>query len=183
MKGRIFKYISGIGDSIWMSTNTCNKKTVDKFMLGSIEDILKALRSWLSFNYVKLMRKIKIKNADIPTTLENEEIPTKSKLREVLDSSSARERVMISLVAFAGLRPQVLGKYDSSDGLKLSDIKDLEIKANGADIVFTNIPARIMVRPNLSKTENQYFIPRSISLCNLWPRAIYKYSEKTKFVN
>ena len=122
-----------------------------------IEDILKALRSWLSFNYVKLMRKIKIKDADIPTTLENEEIPTKAKLREVLDSASARERVIISFVAFAGLRPQVLGKYDSSDGLKLSDIKDLEIKANGADIAFTSIPARIMVRPNLSKTGNQYF--------------------------
>ncbi|MEM3007063.1 MAG: hypothetical protein QXY25_03095 [Candidatus Nitrosotenuis sp.] len=45
-----------------------------------IEDVLKALRSWLSFNYVKLVRKIKIKNADIPITLENEEISSKSKL-------------------------------------------------------------------------------------------------------
>ncbi|MEO9310242.1 MAG: hypothetical protein ABI337_08100, partial [Nitrososphaera sp.] len=36
-----------------------------------IEDILKALRSWLSFNYIKPVRKIKIKNADIPITLEN----------------------------------------------------------------------------------------------------------------
>jgi len=54
-----------------------------------IEDILKALRSWLSFNYVKLVRKIKIKNADIPITLENEEIPSKTKLREILDAASA----------------------------------------------------------------------------------------------
>ena len=122
-----------------------------------IEDILKALRSWLSFNYVRLMRKIKIKNADIPITLENEEIPTKSKIRDVLDSASARQRVMISFVALAGLRPQVLGKYDSSDGLKLSDIRGLEIKSDGTDIVFADIPARIMVRPNLSKTGNQYF--------------------------
>jgi hypothetical protein len=122
-----------------------------------IEDILKALRSWLSFNYVRLMRKIKIKNADIPVTLENEEIPTKAKLREVLDSASARQRVAVSLVAFAGLRPQVLGKYDSSDGLKLSDIKDLEVKSDGTDITFTNTPARVMVRANLSKTGNQYF--------------------------
>jgi len=41
--------------------------------------------------------------------------------------------------------------------LKLSDIKGLEIKPDGADIVFADIPARIMVRPNLSKTGNQYF--------------------------
>jgi len=122
-----------------------------------IEDILKALRSWLSFNYVKLVRKIKIKNADIPVTLENEEIPSKSKLRDVLDSASVRDRVIISFIALAGLRPQVLRKYDSSDGLKLSDIKDLEIKPNGENVVFTDIPARIMVRPNLSKTGNQYF--------------------------
>ena len=122
-----------------------------------IEDILKALRSWLSFNYVKLVRKIKIKNADIPVTLENEEIPSKSKLRDVLDSASVRDRVIISFIALAGLRPQVLGKYDSSDGLKLSDIKDLEIKPNGENVVFTSIPARVMVRPNLSKTGNQYF--------------------------
>ena len=122
-----------------------------------IEDILKALRSWLSFNYVKLVRKIKIKNADIPITLENEEIPSKAKLREILDAASTRARVSISFMSLAGLRPEVLGKYDSSDGLKLADIKDLEIKPNGEDIVFTNIPARVMVRPNLSKTGNQYF--------------------------
>jgi len=103
------------------------------------------------------VRKIKIKNADIPVTLENEEIPSKIKLREILDAASARERVIISFMALAGLRPQVLGKYDSSDGLKLSDIKDLEIKSDDADIVFADIPARIMVRPNLSKTGNQYF--------------------------
>ena len=40
-----------------------------------IEDILKALRSWLSFNYIRLMRKIKIKNADIPITLEYSVLP------------------------------------------------------------------------------------------------------------
>ena len=122
-----------------------------------IEDILKALRSWLSFNYVKLVRKIKIKNADIPITLENEEIPSKSKLRETLDAASTRARVSISFMSLAGLRPEVLGKYDSSDGLRLSDIKDLEIKPNGQDVVFTSTPARVMVRPNLSKTGNQYF--------------------------
>ena len=122
-----------------------------------IEDILKALRSWLSFNYVKLVRKIKIKNADIPITLEDEEIPSKAKLREILDAASARARVSISFMALAGLRPEVLGKYDSSDGLKLSDIQDLEIKSGGTDVTFANIPARIMVRPNLSKTGNQYF--------------------------
>lgn len=119
-----------------------------------IEDILKALCSWLSFNYVKLVRKIKIKNADIPVTLENEEIPSKSKLGDVLNSA-ARERVSISFMALAGLRPEVLGNYHGTDGLKISDIKDLEIQ-NG-DVFFKKIPAKVVVRSALSKARHQYF--------------------------
>lgn len=122
-----------------------------------IEDILKALRSWLSFNYVQLMRRIKIKNADIPVTLEDEVIPTQENLRDILDAATIRARVIISLMAFAGFRPEVIGKYDSSDGLLLSDIKDLEIKSDGTDVSFARIPAKIVVRPNLSKTGHQYF--------------------------
>lgn len=121
-----------------------------------IEDILKALRSWLSFNYVKLVRKIKIRNADIPVTLENEEIPSKQKLGDVLNSAAARERVSISLMALAGVRPEVLGNYHGTDGLKISDIKDLEIQQNG-DICFTKIPAKVVVRSALSKAGHQYF--------------------------
>ncbi len=120
-----------------------------------IEDILKALRSWLSFNYVKLVRKIKIKNADIPVTLENEEIPSKSKLDDVLNSAPARERVSISFMALAGVRPEVLGNYHGVDGLKISDIKELEIQ-NG-DVFFASIPAKVVVRPALSKAGHQYF--------------------------
>ena len=122
-----------------------------------IEDILKALRSWLSFNYVQLMRRIKIKNADIPVTLEDEVIPTQEKLRDIFDAATIRGRVSISLMALAGVRPEVLGKYDSSDGLLLSDIKDLEIKSDGTDVSFTNMPARVVVRQNLSKAGHQYF--------------------------
>lgn len=121
-----------------------------------IEDILKALRSWLSFNYVNLMRKIKIKNADIPVTLENEEIPSEKKLGDVLNSASARARVSISLMSLSGVRPQVLGNYHGVDGLKISDIKDLEIQQNG-DVSFTKTPAKVVVRSALSKAGNQYF--------------------------
>lgn len=120
-----------------------------------IEDILKALRSWLSFNYVKLVRKIKIKNADIPVTLENEEIPSKSKLGDVLNSAPARERVSISFMALAGIRPEVLGNYHGNDGLKISDIKDLVIKDD--DVFFERIPSKVVVRPALSKAGHQYF--------------------------
>ncbi len=120
-----------------------------------IEDILKALRSWLSFNYVKLVRRIRIKNADIPVTLEDEEIPTRERIREVLDSAPARERVSISMMAFAGVRPQVLGNHHGEDGLRVRDIPDLQIDGNNVSLA--RMPARITVRPALSKAGHQYF--------------------------
>jgi len=41
-----------------------------------IDSFLKTVRSWLSYNYIKTVRKIRIKNSDIPVTLETEMIPT-----------------------------------------------------------------------------------------------------------
>ncbi len=120
-----------------------------------IEDILKTLRSWLSFNYVRLVRKIKIKNADIPVTLEDEEIPTRERIQDVLDSAPARERVSISMMAFAGVRPQVLGSHHGEDGLRMRDIPDLQV--DGQNVSIARTPARITVRPALSKAGHQYF--------------------------
>ena len=120
-----------------------------------MSDILKALRSWLSFNYVTLVRKIKIKNSTIPVTLENEVVPSREKLADILNSARARERTSISLMALSGVRPEVLGNYQGKDGLKLADIKDLAISNN--DIHFERIPARIVVRSTLSKAGHQYF--------------------------
>lgn len=45
-----------------------------------IDDILKAIRSWLSYN-IDLRRKIKIANSDIPVTLQNEKVPPKQEER------------------------------------------------------------------------------------------------------
>jgi len=60
-----------------------------------INDILKCLRSWLAFNYVRSVRRIRIKNADIPVTLQDEVVPSKAKLGELLDSAPARAVVPI----------------------------------------------------------------------------------------
>ncbi|MHB8546491.1 MAG: hypothetical protein ACYDAJ_06970 [Nitrosotalea sp.] len=74
--------------------------------------------------------------------------------------SEPRGRTSISLMALAGLRPQVLGNYDATDGLCLSDVEGLAIKD---DIVsLSKIPSMITVRPNISKAKNKYFtfLPR-----------------------
>jgi len=120
-----------------------------------IDDILKCLRSWLSFNYVRSVRRIRIRNADIPVTLQDEVVPSKAKLGELLDAAPARERVSISLMAFSGVRPEVLGDYYGHDGLKVSDIEGME--AGGGDVTFAQMPARVTVRAELSKAGNRYF--------------------------
>ena len=127
---------------------------------GYIENTRKAVKSWLEFNYIELKRKIKIKNATIPVTLQDEKIPEKKELQEILDAASPRARTAISFIAFAGLRPQSLGDDIGSDGIKLSDISDLVIpdkNNNDTKIHFKSIPAKIVVRSSLSKAGHKYF--------------------------
>ncbi len=121
---------------------------------GYIDNTIKAIRSWLSYNYIELKRKIKIANATIPVTLQDEKIPSKQELKEILNAATRRGRASISLMAFAGLRPQVLGKDDGSDALRISDMPDLVMEQN--EIRFKRIPAMIVVRPSLSKAGHRY---------------------------
>ena len=124
---------------------------------GYIDSTRKAVKSWLEFNYIELKRKIKIKNADIPVTLQDEKVPEKKELEAILNAASPRARTAISFVAFAGLRPQSLGNDIGCDGIRLSDILDLVIQNDGSKIHFQNIPAKVVVRPSLSKAGHRYF--------------------------
>jgi hypothetical protein len=125
-----------------------------------IQGIIKSVRSWLSYNYIELRRTIKIARSDIAVTLQDEKVPTKDELEKILNTANVRTRSSVVLVAFSGLRPQVLGNYDGTDGLKISDLPELVI--NGNSVSFTRYPAIVRVRPNLSKTKNKYFtfLPR-----------------------
>ncbi|MGB9002853.1 MAG: site-specific integrase [Nitrosotalea sp.] len=131
---------------------------------GYIDNTIKAVKSWLSYNYIELKRKIKIANATIPVTLQDEKIPSKQELKEILNAATRRARASISLMAFAGLRPQVLGKDDGSDALRISDIPDLVVE-KGA-IHFKRIPAMIVVRPSLSKARHKYTTFLTSEGCN-----------------
>ena len=42
-----------------------------------VKGVRKAAKSWLSYNYVDLKRKIKVSNADIAVTLQDERVPTR----------------------------------------------------------------------------------------------------------
>jgi len=64
-------------------------------------------------------------------------------------------------MAFSGLRPQVLGNYDGSDGLRLSDLLEAKIDNEKKLIEFTQIPTLIRVRSlKQSWTSIFYFFMR-----------------------
>ena len=126
-----------------------------------IDGILKSIKSWLVFNYIEPKRKIRIANSGIPVNIQDEQVPTKEQLQSILNVSNPRTRASISLMAFSGIRPQVMGNHDATDGLKIADLNDLVIADDGKTVSFSQIPAIVTVRASLSKTKNKYltFLP------------------------
>ena len=120
-----------------------------------LQAILKAVRSWYSFNGLPITRKVKIKGSNSRPSLKNERVPTREELKNIFLSGDSRERLACAIMAFSGVRPQVLGNYRGTDGLRISDIADMEIKDN--KVTFEKIPVRVVIRSELSKKDNEYF--------------------------
>ena len=115
----------------------------------------KVIRSWLSFNGLDVKLKINIAREYETPRIADERVPSKEELDKILRMASPRARVSIALMAFSGLRPQSLGNYDGTDGLKIGDFIEAEIKADS--IKFQKVPAILVIRKGLSKVRHQYF--------------------------
>ena len=122
---------------------------------GYIENYLKSVKSWLEFNGVRLVRKIKIRNRGATPTLDDERVPTQDELLQVLGYAGVRGRCSISFMSLSGLRPEVLGNVNGSDGLEVRDLPEMVIEGGG--VHFRKIPTMVVVRRELSKTKNKYF--------------------------
>ena len=129
-----------------------------------IAGILKNVRSWLRYNDITLTRKIKIRNISATPTIEDEQVPSQEELARIFRNSSSRTRLAETLIAFADLRPESIGNYDGSDGLKLSDLPEVGIESG--QVVFEKIPTMIVVKASLSKTRHKYFTFLSSEGCN-----------------
>jgi integrase len=122
---------------------------------SSVQTYVKAVRSWFLFHGTKVDRPIRIRGAEQTPTLRNERVPTQEELRRILLAASRQQRVAVALMAFAGIRPQVLGNYRGTDGLTIGDLPDLTLKGKTAH--FRQTPGMVVVRPELSKTGLRYF--------------------------
>lgn len=112
---------------------------------------LKVVRSWLRFNDREAPARLKIKDSD--RVLEETAL-SQQQLSAILDHASAREKVAVSLMAMSGIRPEVLGNFLGDDGLRIRDLPDLQIK--GKEVTFGKVPARVVVRRDLSKAGHTY---------------------------
>ena len=114
----------------------------------------KVILSWLKFNDIRLQLTVNISGENETPTIANERVPSKEELARILRKATSRGRVAIAIMAFSGLRPESLGDYEGTDGLRLGDLKELKLSD---EIQFDKIPVTVMVKSKLSKARHQYF--------------------------
>src|SRR3989441_4386456 len=122
---------------------------------GTARAAWKAVRSWITsqndgkspvyeFTYVRVEARPRVDAMHIPTPDE---------LRRVFIAADVRARAALSVLAFGGVRPQVLGNYRGTDGLVLGDLKDFVLSPVG----YSKVPCRVAVRRSLSKSAHEFF--------------------------
>ncbi len=129
-----------------------------------ISSTIKAIKSWLAHNNLELKVKIKIKGVDETPTLKDERVPTLNELKRIFLSGDTKARTACVFVAHSGLRLQTLGDYIGQDGLRIGDLPELKIE--GCNVAFSNVPALVIVRKELSKAGHQYFTYLSEEGCD-----------------
>jgi len=115
----------------------------------------KVLNSWLAYNGVNGKLKVNIRGESDTPRIADERVPSKEELDRILRMATPRGRVSIALMAFSGLRPESLGNYDGSDGIRLGDFVETEVQPES--VKFVKVPTMLVVRKSLSKARHQYF--------------------------
>ena len=134
---------------------------------------MKVLRSWYQHNSITIQGRIKVGKTTL-LTVRKENVPEPEELRRILaQAENRRVRVGIAMMAYGGVRPEVLGDADGVDGLKVGDFPEMEYTNEKTAIVtvkgksrlkviqrgavtFTKMPTAFIVRDSLSKMGNEY---------------------------
>ena len=141
-----------VADLIEDSITTMEKQ---HFAPQYIKAIVTAVKSWLHHFDIEVRRRIRITNVDSTPSLANERVPDATELKELFNRASLRTGAVMALIGKAGLRPEVLGNHDATDGLMIRDLPELDIVLGIAR--FKEIPPKIVVRKTLSKAGHSYF--------------------------
>ena len=120
-----------------------------------IKAIITSVKSWLQHFDIEVKRRIKIANVDATPTLADERVPDSTELKELFNRANLRTGAIMALIGKAGLRPEVLGNHDATDGLMIRDLPELEIASGIAR--FARMPPKVIVRRTISKARHIYF--------------------------
>jgi len=142
-----------------------------KFKPNYIRNFKKAVISWLRENNIIITADINVTSRDEDES-GDKSIPKPAHVQKVLNTSTdLREKTCVSLVAFAGLRENVIGSAEGTNGLMVRDLPEMQIKnaytrdekgnlvkVGEAEVTFTPgcIPTRIVVRESISKIGKKY---------------------------
>lgn len=118
---------------------------------------MKAVKSWLQFNHIVLVGRIRIRGTEETPTLVEEKVPSQQELGRILNIAGLREKVATMLIASGGGRIEILGNYDGSDGLRLRDFPEVVVDNASKTVTFQKMPALFVVRAPISKARHQYF--------------------------
>lgn len=127
-----------------------------------IENFVKVLKSFFSYNGIKVTQKIKIpEQGKTASKVQLEQSPTPDQVRKVLNAADLKQKVESTSVGFSGLRIETVGDYEGNDGLKVKDLPEMVIDNKNKTVEFPKIPMLVTVRPSLSKAGHQYitFMP------------------------
>jgi hypothetical protein len=67
-----------------------------------VECIVKSVKSWLVFNHIQLVGKIRIRGTEATPTLVDGQAPSQADLNRILNAVILREKVSIILIATMG---------------------------------------------------------------------------------
>ncbi len=125
---------------------------------STIKGYVKPIRAWFRHKEIRINpeKRVSIRGADKTPTLVNEQVPEPHELHSVWKFCRPREEAEVALMAFTGVRPEVLGSYHGRDGLRLADLPELRYDNELRKVMFDAIPTRVVVREGLSKMGNAY---------------------------
>ena len=141
-----------------------NQRLADGLAGSSANYHAAVVQSWMEKMGVPLRLEIKIPVKNYNPKAKKTFLPTREDLGRVVAASNLRQRVAISLIAYAGIRPGAIGNFTGDDGLMFSDIPDAHFE--DGQLVFDTIPARIVVRAELNKSKHEYFTMLGQEACD-----------------
>ncbi|MGQ9469895.1 MAG: tyrosine-type recombinase/integrase [Nitrososphaerales archaeon] len=112
----------------------------------SLHIYIDAIKNIMKAKGINFISKVKAKGSHRSPKTEDERALSPDDLRKILLHAALRVKVVIALMAFAGLR------FATIERLKLSDIIDLDLKT----ITMKNLPALIWVPSHASKIKRPY---------------------------